>query len=279
MNAKQEGKTAEPLQVQTLAALFANASLGSTKTLVSQIYDLLRSLIVEMKLHPGQALSEKEIGELLSASKTPVREAMIRLENDGLVRIVPKSGTYVAPLNLDRYMSACFIRLNLEIGAVRAASAHPERHAFAEKLDALLVEQRKAVDADDYDSFFRLDEDLHKLFFEIAGVPNVWATVQRSQADVHRVRHLRRLQNIKNGEKVIRDHKLIIAAILKGDADGAQSALVDHIGSLDAKFKALSGNPELLEFIETLNSKRVRSKRTRNGSSVTEESVEEICQA
>ena len=98
------------LKDNTISELLENVELDSKTSLVKQIYNILWELIVNISLKPGQAMSEKEISDSLKASKTPVREAIIKLEETGLIRIVPKSGTYVSPISLDRYIEACFVR-------------------------------------------------------------------------------------------------------------------------------------------------------------------------
>lgn len=71
--------------------------LPESGSLVERVYQLLREKIINLSLSPGMPLPEKEIATILNVSKTPVREALIRLSNDQLVNIVPKSGSYVAP--------------------------------------------------------------------------------------------------------------------------------------------------------------------------------------
>ena len=154
-----------------IAALLSDVSLESRKTLVSQIFEKIRDLIVEVKLRPGQPISENEVADALSASKTPVREALIRLEEAGLVNIVPRSGSYVTPISVDRYIEACFVRLLLETGAVRRAAPHSDDTQAMARLSDLLDAQKKAHEEDDLVGFFALDEDLHRAFFEIANVP------------------------------------------------------------------------------------------------------------
>lgn len=280
MTAVQVESYVDALRGQTVGDLLRDVVLDRTKPAVHQIFELLQDLILTMKIFPGHALSEKEIAKLLKASKTPVREAMIRLEELGLVNIVPQSGTYVARLDINRYLAACFTRLHLEIGAVRAAALSPDRLAFSDRFSDLVARQEAAWSNEDFEGFFHLDEALHKVFFEAAKVPEVWTTVRRTQADVYRVRHLRRLQNIRNGAKVINDHKAIIGAILKGDPDQAQAALIGHIGSLEAKIKALDAQPELLKTIEKLNTTRSRTRRGKAAlSGGTAEVKEGQCQA
>ncbi len=106
----------------SVTEILRDVRFDANKTMTSQIFEVIRRLIITVTLLPGQKISENEISEALNASKTPVREALIRLEDAGLVAIVPKSGTFVAPIRIDRYIDACFIRLQLETGAVRRAA-------------------------------------------------------------------------------------------------------------------------------------------------------------
>jgi DNA-binding GntR family transcriptional regulator len=263
INAKEELQ-ARVVTPRDVSELLRDAVLDPNETMAGQVFYILKDLIITLKILPRQLISEKEVAEALSASKTPVREAMIRLENAGLVNVVPKSGTYVSPLNIDRYKEACFTRLTLEASCVRRAALHPKRADYADRLHEALDDQRAAHDAEDHELFFRLDEAFHALLFEVAQLAGVWNIIQRTQLDVHRVRHLRRLQNVRNGLGVINGHAAIIAAILAGDADAAEAALMDHIGSLDVKIRALAEQPGLLDLIEALNvTQRVKPRPRR----------------
>jgi len=257
---KQANETVAP---QPLSGLLSSVQLTQDRPLVAQIFDTLRNLIVGVELLPGQLVSEKEIAEVLFASKTPVREALIRLEDAGLVTIIPKSGTYVTPIDMDRYLEACFVRLQLETGAVRRAAQHNNDPKAMADLTDLMARQEHAMAAEDYKLFFNLDEDLHRAFFEIAGMPGVWSTVKRVQFDMDRVRHLKRLHGIRRGAQVIKQHWAIVKALQKGAADQAEAALVDHIGSLDSELESLAKHPMLLDHIEKLNSQRSRTRGRR----------------
>ena len=248
-----------------LTDLLSGFDLNTTEPLASQVYRILHDEIVSIHLIPGQRVSEKEVAEVLKASKTPVREALIRLEIDGLVEIIPKSGTYVTAIRINKYMEACFTRLQLEIGAVRRAASHAANPALVEHLDEILEEQSKALDIEDYGQFFILDQALHHGFFRMAGVPGVWDLMLRTQADVNRMRHLKRLHNIRRGPAVLTEHRVIVEAIRRHDADDAEEALVAHIGSLEHEIQQFSNNPALLDFIENQTSptRRLRpAKRT-----------------
>jgi len=235
---------------EPLSALLADAELDPANGLVWQIQQLLSELIVSVRLRPGQLIPEKELAECLGASKTPVREALIRLENIGLVTVVPKSGTYVTPIRISAYLDACFMRLQLEIGAVRrAAERHDDINSLA-ALEELLVQQADAIEQSDDRRFFLLDQALHQAVFQMAGIAGVWSILDRTQSEVIRIRHLKRLQGIRRVDKVLADHRQIVATIRAGDPDGAEVALVDHIGALDREMEKLVQYPELMAFIE-----------------------------
>ena len=246
-----------------LTDLLCDFELVPSVPLASQVYRILSDEIVSLRLRPGQLVSEKEIAEVLNASKTPVREALIRLEIDGLVEIVPKSGTYVTSIRINKYIEACFTRFQLEIGAVKRAATHAADPSHIENLDRILKEQFEALEADDYELFFKLDQVLHRGFFDMAGIPGVWDLMLKTQADVNRMRHLKRIKNIRRGPAVLKEHRVIVEAIRNNDEAAAEAALVAHLGSLEQEIQQFATNPTLLEFIENqaMNSRRSRPGR------------------
>ncbi|MCB2053680.1 MAG: GntR family transcriptional regulator [Geminicoccaceae bacterium] len=248
-----------------------SVKLVADRPMVAQVFDVLRARIVAVDFLPGERLSEKEISAALGVSKTPVREALIRLEEAGAVEIVPRSGTYVTPIRIDRYIEACFVRLNLEIGAVRRAAGAATHQAIARQLDAVILEQRAALAAGDYIAFFDLDQRMHRCVFELSGIGGVWTTISQTQAEVDRVRHLKRIHNISRGEEVLREHAAIVDAIRAGDPAAAEKALVRHLGSLEAESDGLRRHPVLLDFIDTLNARLSGRGGRTNGADAQKE--------
>ena len=249
-----------------ISDLLKGHRLDSEQSLTTQVFALLRDLIITIKLYPGQLISEKEVAETLNASKTPVREAMIRLQGIGLVTIVPKSGTYVTSIQISSYIEACFIRLQLEIGAVRRAAAQKSSWDSILKMESILKQQAAALDAGESMEFFRLDQALHQEFFDAAGVSGVWNVVKESQSDVNRIRHLKRLHNIRREGGVLKEHKAIVAAIRAGSPDEAEAAMIGHIGSLEQEVDTLSSHTELLNYIEVLNRASQKGRQTRRAA-------------
>ena len=263
MQAKSSITTSDLGNPLAISELLKDKRLDDKGSLTSQVFTLLKDLIITIKLYPGQLISEKEVAETLNASKTPVREAMIRLQGIGLVNIIPKSGTYVTTIQITSYIEACFVRLQLEVGAVRrAASKHSSWESIL-KMENILKQQVIALENEASLEFFQLDQALHQEFFNAAGIAGVWNVVKDSQADVNRIRHLKRLYNIRREGEVIKDHKAIVAAIRAGSPDDAEAAMVQHIGSLEQEVETLSSHTELLNFIEVLNSASQKNRQAR----------------
>lgn len=233
-----------------MEGLLAHYALEPDANMAFQVFDILRSLIVNVKLAPGQRLSEKEIAFALQASKTPVREALIRLDEIKLVRIVPQSGTYVTKISVNRYTTACFIRLNLELGAVRMAATSPDpRHRIGE-LDAILDLQNAALDAQDIEAFFDLDDRFHRQLFVMAGQLDVWNTIGRAQFDLNRVRLIMRKHRISRGGDVLQEHKDIVDAIRDRSPVIAEERLRRHIGDVHQQTGILFTDENLRGLIE-----------------------------
>jgi len=254
--------------VRPVATVLADG-LSGQGSLVDQAYSLLRKQIVNLSLPPESALVEQEVAGVLNISKTPVREALIRLSREGLVQVVPKSGSYVTAISLERYFEACFIRTQLEVGCVKRLATSGIGVSEQVKLKAILTEQRQALKANDDAQFFELDEAFHRQLFDFAGLPGAWEIMQTAKAEIDRVRHLKRLFGIRQRRLVVQEHAAIVDAIMKRDPDAAERHLLDNIGATDDQMDSLSENPQLLQTIDDLNQLVAldgRSRTTRNAA-------------
>ncbi len=247
-----------------LSELISPEALGREGNMTNRIYALLRQLIVEVRLLPGRAISEKEIAAILQVSKTPVREAIIRLAEDGFVTVVPQGGTYVTTIEIQRYMEACFIRFKLEEGAAMEAAS---RHSLEDvaRLRSCIVRQKAAAEQEDYPDFFLLDEEFHRTIFAAARLPGAWGVVNQAKGEMDRMRHLKRVFAVRRTEQVIEEHEAIVAAIESGDPAAAREAVVKHLGSIESKLTELSRNPKLWAYIEQINT-RAPKKRSPRGA-------------
>jgi DNA-binding GntR family transcriptional regulator len=252
-------------RVRPLEEVLHPDDLGGDGSLVEQIYALLRVLIINLSLPPDFSLVEQEVASQLKVSKTPVREAIIRLSREGLVKVVPKSGSYVTPISLDRYLEACFIRTQLEVGCVRRLAAIGVSLADQVTLRAHISDQRSALRDNDDAAFFDSDESLHKTLFDLAGLPSVWEMMNYAKAELDRVRHLKRQFGIRQRRLVVEEHEALINAIIIRNPVLAEQALLENIGTVEDKISSISDHPQLLRTIQDLNELVELDQRKRGG--------------
>jgi len=199
----------------------------SRTTLPEQAYETLRAMIVRGEMPPGTRLSEPELTLRLAVGRTPLREALLRLAQDGLVAIYPQSGSFVAPISLSQLEEAQFVRERLECGIIRRVAAQADKLALS-GLRRLLQRQEQAAGEDDAEQFHQLDEALHETFCAIAGWPDVWRLIHRSKVQMDRVR---RLSLPLDGQMphLIDQHRAILDAVIDRNADGAEAAMRGHL--------------------------------------------------
>jgi DNA-binding GntR family transcriptional regulator len=191
------------------------------------VYAELAAAIQDLRLPPGQGLSETELAARLGVSRTPVREAISRLVESGLVSVVPQVGTRVCLIRLDEVMQAQFIREHLEVAAfcaACAACAQPSRDTAL--LTQILRQQREAHRADDFGAFFAADEAFHTQIFALSGHLGAWEAVQRSKVQLDRLRRL--APESLTVQNLIRDHSGIAQALERGQLDEGRMLVTMH---------------------------------------------------
>jgi GntR family transcriptional regulator, rspAB operon transcriptional repressor len=189
-----------------------------------RVYAELAAAIRDLRLPPGQGLSETELAVRLGVSRTPVREAISRLVDAHLVSVVPQVGTRVCLIGLDEVMQAQFIREHLEVAAFCAACAQPSRDTAL--LTQALRKQREAHRADDFGAFFAADEDFHAQIFALSGHPGAWEAVQRSKVQLDRLRRL--APESLTVQNLIRDHSGIAQALERGQIYQGRKLVTRH---------------------------------------------------
>ncbi len=192
-----------------------------------RVYTALRDALVAGELAPGRRLSENELAEWLGVSRTPVREALVRLRDDRLVEIVPQFGTFVSKISIASVEDAQFVRVALECAAIRLAA---ERVGPADltALRAIIAEQDRAHEAGDFDAFYASDDAFHAKLCALSGHGIAWSVVQRADGHLNRVRRLSLKVPEYMGE-MIAEHREVVTALGKHDPDEAESVLRHHL--------------------------------------------------
>ncbi len=210
------------------------------------VYDVLRRAILNGELRPGDALSETKTAAQFGVSRTPVRDAIRRLSDDGFLRVIPQVGTYVAPIQLAAVADSQFVRETLECRTIRLAAERLDPTQAA-TLDRHLAAQERAVAANDADAFFAADEAMHADLIRIAGRPAVWNLILDVKAQLDRVRCLS-LQSADWLAMIFEQHRSIIDRARAQDADGAEEAMRAHLRTVfDAIERIAATNREYFE--------------------------------
>jgi DNA-binding GntR family transcriptional regulator len=190
------------------------------------LYATLRDGIVQLRYPPGARLSDVAVAAELGVSRTPAREAILRLADEGLVAVRPRSGTFVTPIDPHAVREAQFVREALEVAALQAAMEHRERLDF-DALAANVAAQREAIAQDDIPAFAALDNELHQRIFDASGFPALTRFAAPSRAHLDRVRKLN--ERPEAFPQLIDDHAQLVERMAAGDAGGATAMLRFHV--------------------------------------------------
>ena len=200
------------------------------QTIAAQVRAVLRRDIIAGRLLPRGMLSEQELSQRFGVSRTPIREALIKLAEENLIEIYPQYGSFVAPIKLRDVFDSQFVRESLECSAIERAVERIDA-AQIKALSALLQRQRVLHRAGDHDEFFLADERMHALIMDIAGHANAWRQVENAKAQMDRVRFLS-MRNVRKQPSVIAEHALIVDRLTHRDAAGAVAAMRSHLRGL-----------------------------------------------
>ncbi|MAW86016.1 MAG: GntR family transcriptional regulator [Phyllobacteriaceae bacterium] len=210
-----------------------------------QVYRLVRERIIRGDLEPGTRISESEIAGGYDVSRQPVREAFIKLAEEGLLEIRPQRGTFVRKIAIPSVMDARFVREAIEADIVRllAQLAVP---GLEEELRGLLAAQARAAAAGEWLRFVELDERFHRVLASGAGKTYAWNVVESVKAQMDRVRHLS-AQRFPM-DKLIEQHTAIVDGIAGHNPVAAERAMRAHLREILNDLPAIAGSrPEFFE--------------------------------
>lgn len=199
------------------------------------VYMDLRGKILSRELKPAQRLLEVKIANEMGVSRTPVREALRRLANEGLVKIVPNSGARVASPTVHEMDNSYSVREYLENMSVELACRTGMDKRTLERLDGLVRDGDVAFENGDSDAFLAANADFHRVIAE-AGKNYVLSEyvdniIQRTNVYVYFYSKFIEADNASSGE-----HRAILRAIAQRDRIGAQELMKAHLQRVHAMF-------------------------------------------
>lgn len=192
-----------------------------------QIYEFIRDAIISMEFQPGQMIPETALAQQFGVSRTPVREALIKLSNIGFVDVLPQRGTYVSKFSMEKILEARFIREALELAVVATVAEQADDELIAE-CESILAEQQLAADNDNALAFQKLDDHFHQTLSSRTGYARVTQLIESEKAHMDRVRNLS-LHIRGQYHRVLEQHQAILKALKKHNPDAARKAMAVHM--------------------------------------------------
>lgn len=232
---QQTGLTAEAL------TLSPNVSSSG------RVFQELRSRIVALRLPPGAILNRADLAEAFGVSQSPIREAILRLEQIGLVASFPQSRTEVTRINPTRLRQENFLRTALECEVVDALCRSDVSQALVKVKGYLKSQEALADDPNQIELFRELDEKFHEALFIAAGQDALYGHAAERSSHMARLRTLD-LPRREKLESVIEGHREVIERIGAGDRHGAADAMRQHLsGTISRLPEIMQSNPDFFQ--------------------------------
>jgi DNA-binding GntR family transcriptional regulator len=210
-----------------------------------QVFERLRKLITSLELPPGSPLSRNALAEQFGVSSTPIRDALMRLEEEGLVEVFPQYATVVSRIDIGLAQQAHFLRQALELEIVTALALEHSAQLVGE-LNGAIAQQQKFAKAGDFEKFMAADNDFHQQLYAATGNEALWDLVRSRSGHIDRLRRLH-LPTPGKAQDIVRHHKLIVTAIGASRPDDAQRHLRKHLsGTLGYLTEIRARFPEYL---------------------------------
>lgn len=193
------------------------------------VYQVLKKEILDLELKPGQLIKENEICERFAVSRTPVRDALRMLQEQGFVIAVPYRGIYVTLLSLSNIKQMIYMRVAVETMVMRDFSLVATPYQM-EDIYYILRKQKALIQTPDFkpEQFYRLDAQMHSMWFDAMKKEKVWNLLQEQQLHYTRFRMLDFVTET-DFTRIIQEHENIISLMEKKDITGMEKALKDHL--------------------------------------------------
>ena len=227
---KREARKRKPRARNAAPKMTSPARLPDSPRNSQLVYRDLFQAIVTMTLVPGTPILEREITQHYGISRTPVREAVLRLAKDRLVDVVPKSGTFVARIPLAELREAIIARQALEAVTVRAATERASESRIME-LGAIIQRQRETAEAGQAEAFHQADDAFHAAIAAAGRLPGIWDMIRQIRLQVERYRRLT-LPQPGRMALVVSEHSDVLDAIARRNPDAAVERMTLHLTKL-----------------------------------------------
>src|SRR3954452_2959174 len=207
-----------------------------------RVYQELRRRVLSLELPPGASLSENELAAALGVSRTPVREGLLLLSEEGLVQVFPKVGSFVSRVDPERVAEAQFLREAVELASLDDIPTEPDPLLVAKLRENLALQQ---LADGDLERFFELDEEFHRGLLHLAGHEHTWPTVAAAKGHLDRARRMGLHENAST-KSFVDQHASVLDARLVGNREEARTLMRKHLRTVFADIERVRcRSPEL----------------------------------
>ena len=191
------------------------------------VFNTLRNAILTGELSPGERLMEIKLADKLGVSRTPIREAIRKLELEGLVVMLPRKGAYVANMSLKDIVDVLEVRASLE-GLSASLAAERISEVDLKKLKKIAEEFKESTINSDIETLLKKDVEFHECIFEAANNKKLHQVINSLWEQVYRFR-VTYISDYDSSLNIVEEHNKILDAIEKGDCELAKKYATEHI--------------------------------------------------
>ncbi len=203
--------------------------IAMISSMKEKVYNTILQRIISLAYLPGEKISEKNLSEELNIGRTPIREAILQLREEGLIKSVPQSGTYISKINLQKAKDARFLRESVETKIIQESIAKLNEYDLM-VLQQIIDRQKLEVRTTHDDMrFFELDEQFHHYFYKATGRDQVWRWLQMSNMQLNRFRVLRLRSKSLSWETLVDEHEELLEAVTEKKTSKATKLISSHL--------------------------------------------------
>ena len=199
-------------------------------SLTDRTFLAIREAIMELNFLPGEIIRKHDICNALGVSRSPVSEALAKLRNEGLVEVVPQSGTFVSRFSLQDIKEGAFLREAIELACIEILASNISEQQLID-LNRNLKLQKVLAETDDYQGFYQLDAEMHGMIMDFTGYKNLAKVTKTGWVQVDRARQLL-LPVDGRLKKAFQEHRAVIKALEKNDVALAREKMRIHLNQL-----------------------------------------------
>lgn len=211
-----------------------------SNTASEAIYDLLRKRIIQFQLLPGEVLSENSLASSLGVSRSPVRDALSRLADEGCIQVYPQRGTEVSHISMEHVRQAVFLCTVLEQDALEQLCTEGVSDDEFRQLEENLQLQRRCFDEQRPDELLEADMRLHNLLFSFCGRDIALTAIGAVNCDLLRVRFLQistysykvQMAAVASWESSLTEYRMMLSALRKRDVNAVSLLSSNHISQV-----------------------------------------------